>query len=124
MKIRNLKALLAYAKKKAQTDTANNASSDSDDTPQLVRDLEKDFQITDYTQEKVVLQSLDNPKIQLNISDTDVKLCYDGKEIDITSAWADDFDTYCAAVRQYQLFEKTLDKNKIVDITIEQSKVK
>lgn len=125
MNTRNLRVLVEYAKQKAKADTNNAANNDNDDDMQMVRDIQKDF-IIGYANEKAILQSLDNPKITIAISDSaDISVRYNGKEVDILDPCIND-DVYISqeVVRHFQRLEKAIDQQKGLEINIEQSKIK
>lgn len=124
-----LKKLFEYARKQAAADSSNATDEDSDDEmPQIVRDISKEFEI-DYTPaaddapEIVTLTPLDNDDVSLVIQadDKQIEVYCNGQLIDIVTSWADDFDSYQAAVTSYNHLEKVLagrDYDRLPQITI------
>lgn len=128
MNRRKLQALFNYARKKAAADSSANNDDDSDDIPQIVRDITKDFDV-DYTPaaddapEIVTLTPLDNDDVALVIQagSKQIEVYHNGTRIDIVTSWADDFDSYQAAVTSYNHLEKVLagkDYDRLPKITI------
>lgn len=129
MNTKKLKKLFEYARKQAAADSSNATDEDSDDEmPQIVRDISKEFEI-DYTPaaddapEIVTLTPLDNDDVALVIQagGKQIEVYHNGTRIDIVTSWADDFDSYQAAVTSYNHLEKVLagkDYDRLPKITI------
>jgi len=115
MNRRKLQALFNYARKQAAADSSNATDEDSDDEmPQIMRDISKEFEI-DYTPaaddapELITLTPCNNDSVSLVIQGNQIEVYCNGQLIDIVTSWADDFDSYQAAVTSYNHLEKVLD---------------
>ena len=114
MNKKKLQKLFEYARKQAAADSSNSDNDDSDDDiPQIIRDITKDFDV-DYTPaaddapEIVTLTPLDNDDVSLVIQGNQIEVYCNGQQIDIVTSWADDYDSYQAAVTSYNHLEKVL----------------
>lgn len=126
MNRRKLQALFNYARKQAAADSSANNDDDSDDIPQIVRDITKDFDV-DYTPaaddapELITLTPLNDDNVSLVIQGNQIEIYHNGTRIDVVTSWADDFDSYKAAVTSYNHLEKVLagkDYDRLPQITI------
>ena len=126
MNRRKLQALFNYARKQAAADSSANNDDDSDDIPQIVRDITKDFDV-DYTPaaddapELITLTPLNDDNVSLVIQGNQIEIYHNGTRIDVVTSWADDFDSYQAAVTSYNHLEKVLagkDYDRLPKITI------
>jgi hypothetical protein len=125
MNRRKLQALFNYARKQAAADSSNSDNDDSDDIPQIVRDITKEFEI-DYTPadnapELITLTPLNDDNVSLVIQGNQIEVYCNGTRIDVVTSWADDFDSYQAAVTSYNHLEKVLagrDYDRLPQITI------
>ena len=116
MNRRKLQALFNYARRQAAADSSNSDNDDSDDIPQIVRDITKNFDV-DYTPaaddapELITLTPCNNDSVSLVIQadDKQIEVYCNGNLVDIVTSWADDFDSYQAAVTSYNRLEKVID---------------
>ncbi len=133
MKTRNLQALFAYARKRASAAAdanAGNTSSNSDDVPQIVRDIADEYKFAEYSSkdntETIVVIPYAYPEVRIDIiwceeerRLIDMSLYYHNHKIDIVRDWATDFEGFRTAMKPYTDLDNRLQKKYVHDKDIE-----